>query len=60
VFEINYVNIDKGEDYYITRHLFVEQDARPLYGWPEKDVDGRSARKLRIRQVSIFVNDLIL
>ena len=41
----------KSEDYYVSRHLFVEQDARPLYAWPEKDVDGRSDRKRRIREV---------
>lgn len=52
VFEINYKNIIKGEDYYILRHLFVEQDARPLYAWPERDVDGRSDRKRRIREVT--------
>lgn len=54
MFEINYVNIAKGEDYYIIRHLFVEQDARPLYSWPEKDVDGRSNRKLRIQKVNLL------
>jgi hypothetical protein len=35
---------------YIKRHFFVEQDSRPLYSWPERDSDGRSNRKLRIRQ----------
>ena len=34
----------------MVRHLFFEQDKRPFYAWPERDLDGRSNRKRRIRE----------
>ena len=48
-FDVKYVNIAKSESIYVVRHCFMEQDLRPIYAWPEHNMDGRSNRQRRIQ-----------